>query len=164
VGLLDRFRRAQATPANTAGGWETAAWREWDCPRNVIREGHYQEALVRLCGPVGGDGYLIPVEVQLRRDPGNKFDPNAVGAFVAHEHVGHLRAEVAAQLAAACDRAGISDWIVPGVIRGGSKRAPHIGVHVWMARLLTPGPLVEIGPDLWEVFWPPGDRVAGRLK
>jgi hypothetical protein len=154
MGLLDRFRRAQATPAKTPTGWESGAWREWDCPRNVIREGHYQEVLVRLCGPVGGDGYPIPVDVLLRREPRNKYDPNAVSAHVGGQHVGCLRAEVAAQVARPCDRAGISGWAVPGLIRGGSKRAGNFGVHVWMARLLSPGPLVEIAPHLWEVWWP----------
>ena len=156
MGVLDRFRRAQATPANTPAGWESGAWLGWEPPRNVVREGHHQHALAKLCGAVCSEGYLVPVQVVLRRDPGNHHDPNAVGAFVAGEHVGHLRAEVAAQIAGACDRAGISEWVVAGLIRGGSTRAEHFGVHLWMSRLIEPGPLVEFAPDLLEVSWPPG--------
>lgn len=54
------------------------------------------------------------------------------------------------------DRAGISEWAVAGLIRGGNTQAEYFGVHLWMSRLLEPGPLVELAPDLWEVSWPPG--------
>lgn len=128
---------------------------EWECPRNVVSEGHYQAGLARLCGPVCKEGYLVPIEVLLRRDPGNRYDPNAVRAYVAGEHVGYLRDEVAAQTAESCDRAGISEWVVAGLIRGGSRRDDHFGVHLWMSRLIEPGPLVELAPDQWEVSWPP---------
>ena len=156
MGLLDRLRRAQPTPANTGAGWESDAWLGWECPRNVVRESHYQHAFAKLCGAVCSQGYLVPVAVRLRRDPGNHYDPNAVGVYVVGEQVGWLRAEVAAQIAAACDRAGISEWVVAGLIWGGSTRAEHFGVHLWMSRLLEPGPLVEFAPDLLEVSWPPG--------
>ena len=158
MGLLDRFRRPRATPANTASGWESSAWHGWEAPRNIVRESHSQHALAKLCGAVCSEGYLVPVPVRLRRDPGNHHDPNAVGAFVAGEHVGHLRAEVAAHAAAGCDRAGISSWAVAGLIRGGSTRADYFGVHLWMSRLIEPGPLVELPPALWTVSWPPGDH------
>ncbi len=156
MGLLDRFRRAQATPANTAAGWQSGAWLGWECPRNVVRESHYQHAFAKLCGPVCREGYLVPVHVRLRRDPANPSDPNAVGVYVVDEQVGWLRAEAAAQVAADCDRAGISEWAVAGLIRGGSGRADYFGVYLWMSRLTEPGPLEEFAPDLWEVSWPPG--------
>jgi hypothetical protein len=66
--------------------------------------------------------------------------------------------EFAAQLAAPLDRARCESFEVCGVIRGGSTRAKHLGVHVWLGRRFTPGPAISVADDTWQVPWPPTGR------
>jgi hypothetical protein len=165
VGLLDRFRRHVASPPNVAEGWiERQEWRSWEAPRNVVVESFYQEALHALCGGPCEAGYLIPVQVELRREPGNPHDRNAIAAYLlpSGRQIGHIRREIAASLGPVMDKLGIDVWRVAGVARGGRPRAEHIGVHLWVGRRLSAGPGMSFDPGLWEVPWPPGDRETDR--
>ena len=143
--------------------WWPTDWATWPAPRNLIAgESRYQDALQRICGERCESGYLIPVEVVLRREPQNQYDPNAMRAEVRGQHVGYLRRQIAAVVAPALDDHGIASVTVCGLIRGGSIGADMIGCHLWLDRPLG-GPTItvedidEVG-DGWRVGWPPYDR------
>jgi hypothetical protein len=152
-------RRYELAPANIAAEWSTSDdWRDWDAPRNLIRgESNYLPALRKLCGGGPRDsGYLIPVDVDLVRDPGNPYDRNAWRAEVGNHVVGYLAREVAAQLSPPADAAGCRGFRVCGLIRGGSSDTPFVGVHVWLDRRLTTGVEITFADEVGEVNWPPG--------
>jgi hypothetical protein len=74
------------------------------------------------------------------------------------EHVGYLAREMAAQLSPALDKAKCREFAVAGIIRGGSPRAPSLGVHLWLGRRLSPGPIIQVDDTLHRQFltaWPP---------
>jgi hypothetical protein len=150
-------RRGTLPAANVETDWiERAGWRAWGAPSNHIAgEASYLPALRALVGSVCDDGYCIFTPVDFIREPGNRHDRNAFRAEVGGRHIGYLRREFAAQLAPELDRARCARFGVCGVIRGGSTTAPNLGVHVWLGRRVTPGPIIEIDNDPWRVPWPP---------
>lgn len=166
MGLFDRFRRPALSEPNVGAGWQESEWLTWEAPANVVREGHYQEALVGLCGKACAEGYLIPVEVVLRREPSNPYDPNAIAVFIESVQVGHIAREVAAQIAPAVDRVGCPEWAVCGIIRGGTTRLANLGVHLWPGRRITPGPDIHLRDDTFEArSWPPSkERMAQAVR
>ncbi len=160
--VFERFRRRSTAtalaPATVAAGWDSGnAWRTWDPPSTfIVGESHYMEALLAIAGPPREEGYLLPVAVTVVREPQNPHDPNAFRIEVEGRKVGHLARHVAAQLAPPLDKAGCSEFTVCGVIRGGSFRAPNLGVHAWFDRRLTPGPDIVQQDDAGHaVKWPP---------
>ena len=146
-------------PANAPTDWPADVFRDWPAPRNlVVGESHYADAVRKLAGPPREQGYLTPVEVRFDRDPDNAYDRNAFRAAVQSLQVGHLSAELAAQLAGPLDRAGCISFSVCGVIRGGTNERPNLGVHVWLDRLLSSGPEISFSDDGGLVGnWPPRD-------
>ena len=163
MGLLDRvFRRGPVIePANVEAGWEEAGeWRRsWGCPLNVVREGFHQEHLVAMCGPPRKQGYLIPVAATLIREPENQHDRNAVRVEVDGRLVGYVRRDMASSVGPWMDKAGLSSFVLCGLIRGGATRAKTIGIHVWTDRRLSPGPEMSLKGDVdtVRVSWPPRD-------
>src|SRR4051812_23621306 len=119
---------------NVPSDWiERHAWLDWDAPRNYVAgESSYRPALAAIAGPVCKDGYCFAVPVTLIREPGNRYDPNAVRAEVSGQLIGYLRRHLAAQLAGPLDGARCSSFVVPGVVRGGAARAKNIGCHIWL--------------------------------
>jgi hypothetical protein len=160
-GVFDRFRRRafELVPANVDPRWqEDAHWRQWPSPTNfVVGESYYKEALLRLCGPPREYGYLIPLALDIVRDPQNPYDGNALRVEVDGRQVGHIARQLAAQLAPPLDSYGCQSFRVCGILRGGSTSAPHLGVHVWLDRRLTPGPEIIQRDDDARVPWPPYD-------
>jgi len=122
----------------------------------VRGEDRYQEAIRSLAGPPRKHGYLIPVAVNLSREPKNPSDEKALLAEVNGLKVGYLAREFAAQASPVMDKARCSNFVLAGLIRGGANRAKTLGVHVWTARRLSPGPGID-GIELpeFEVRWPP---------
>jgi hypothetical protein len=64
----------------------------------VVGESHYQDAIVKTLGfsPLDlmeSDRHVF--EAVLVREPGNKYDPNAIGVYSSIGQVGHLAREVA---------------------------------------------------------------------
>ncbi len=158
---LWRRRRSSLPDANVPADWiERRAWLDWEPPRNYIAgEARHLEALERIAGPTCEEGYCFAVPVEFVREPRNPYDGNAFRAEVGGYLVGHLRRHLAAQLASPLDSAGCSRFTVAGVVRGGSTSAPNLGVHVWLGRRLSPGPVIEIADDAHEVPWPPRELV-----
>jgi hypothetical protein len=147
------------SPCNVPADWaESGIWRSWDAPRNeVAGESHYLPALTSLTGRPRPSGYLKPVEVCFIREPKNPYDTNAWRVEVSGKRVGYARRALALQLASGLDGHGINTFRVCGVIRGGSDDAPNLGVHVWLDRRTTDGPVLSLGDDSYEVAWPPYD-------
>lgn len=96
----------------------------------VRGEVYYQDALAQLAGPKTEDGYDLPVDCVLIREPDNEFDANAIAVYAAQAHtdkavmVGHVNrvaAVVWAPVIDAKNAAGEQVGLV-GRIRGGWER------------------------------------------
>jgi hypothetical protein len=145
---------------------DTHVWVGWEAPRNYIAgESKYGEALTSLTGPPCDDGYCTPVVVTLIREPNNAYDPNAIRAEVSLAHVGYLRRGIASQLASPLDGARIRSLRVAGLLRGGATRAPNVGCHVWLNRVIgDDGPAIQLEDDpQWCVPWPLNARDRAHL-
>jgi hypothetical protein len=65
---------------------------------------------------------------ELRREPDNKYDPNAVAVFVDGQQIGYLKREVAERLCYLIDDpAYVAEALVNGVY-GGTPDKPSVGV------------------------------------
>ena len=59
----------------------------------------------------------------------------------------------------------VPTFTVAGVLRGGWDSQSHLGVHVWLDRLVTPGPGLELpDPDYYAVGWPPHEAELTVLQ
>jgi hypothetical protein len=79
--------------------------------------------------------------LELRRDPGNEHDPNAVAVLAGREQVGWVPRELAAELAGELD-AG-RPW--SAVVLREQRRSPRDPRH-GITMLLAPAPSVELRP------------------
>jgi hypothetical protein len=98
------------------------------------------------------------VEAKLRREPRNPIDKNAIRIEVRGELVGYLARELAEQMSPVLDKVNCREFAVAGIIRGGSSRAPSLGVHLWLGRRLSSGPNIQLDDTLTDQFliaWPP---------
>jgi hypothetical protein len=55
----------------------------------IVGESHYQEALESIAGPKDAEPHWWPVEIQLKREPTNPYDPNAVQCLIDGKLVGY---------------------------------------------------------------------------
>lgn len=150
--------KSQLSDADVPADWASSGvWRGWESPRNYVAgEDSYQPALRALATTRTPDGCCQPVTVTLIRERTNRYDANAWRAEVDGRCVGYLRRHLAEQIAGPLDRAGCTSFVVPGVLRGGSKRARSIGCHIWLDRRLAPGPSISLpSDDEYVVAWPP---------
>ena len=153
-------RRQKLADPNSPNDWASSGvWRSWDAPLNVVRgESRRQDALHAICGEPRKQGYLVPVGAKLRREPRNPADKNAIRVEVGGELVGYLARELSEQMSPVLDKFNCREFAVAGIIRGGSSRAPSLGVHLWLGRRLSPGPNIQLDDTLTEQFlpaWPP---------
>jgi hypothetical protein len=155
-------RRYKLADPNVPSDWATSdLWRSWEAPLNVVRgESRRQAVLSALCGEPRRQGYLVPVEANLRREPKNPVDKHAVRIEIQGEHVGYLARELAAQLSPALDKANCREFAVAAIIRGGSRRAQSLGVRLWLGRRLSPGPEIQLDDSFSDhseflTSWPP---------
>jgi hypothetical protein len=56
----------------------------------VVGESYYQDALDAVCGGKCEDGHQVMCQAELRPEPHNEYDKNAVGVYVDGQKVGHL--------------------------------------------------------------------------
>src|SRR4051794_18049501 len=118
MGLIDRFhRRASGPPieleaVRLAGGAHVS----------VVGESHYQEAIVKTISLSALD-LLEPdqrvFQAVLVREPGNKYDPNAIGVYSSVGQVGHLSREAALEYGCIFEeiaRQGASAGVCEGLI------------------------------------------------
>jgi len=160
------WRKRIAIPEpNVPADWiERSLWQLWGPPSNHIAgEASYQTALATIVGATCNTGYCVPVPVTFIREPDNPYDRNACRAELHGVRIGYIRREFASQISPVLDEARCTRFGVCGVVRGGSLRAPNLGVHVWLDRRLTPGPSITVADDPWVAAWPPTGREVVRL-
>lgn len=153
-------KRIEILEANTPPDWiERKEWLNWGAPLDLVRgESYRQKALQQFAGKPRSNGYLVPVCVQLSREPSNKHDPNAIKVEIEDNHVGYIAREVAAKLAFVMDATHIQSIAVAGLIRGGNFKTPSLGVHIWIDKWLSKAPLININKTSlaqYQVSWPP---------
>jgi len=96
---------------------------------DVVGEGHYQEALISIAGPKTKHGLNeglddLPVMIQLKREPTNPYDKNAVQCLIEGKLVGYIDRQDAPALQDVLrqrEKKGLKAE-VPGYIIGGWKR------------------------------------------
>jgi hypothetical protein len=156
-------KKIEILEANTSPDWiENEEWRKWEAPLDLVRgESYRQKALQQFAGKPRSNGYLVPVCVQLVREPSNKYDPNAIKAEIGGSHVGYIAKEIAAKLASAMDATNIQSFAIAGLIRGGSFKAPSLRVHIWLNKRLSQAPIININKTYltqYQVSWPPHEN------
>jgi len=104
----------------------------------VVGESQYQDALLRITGGKTEQGHRLRVSAELRRDPRNEFDRNAVMVLVKGQAVGYLNRELAQSwnpaLAKFKNRFEVPADIVGGWDRGDGDTG-HFGVQIWLPDL-----------------------------
>lgn len=98
----------------------------------VKGESHYQGALSKICGGKTQDGHNLDVVAELRPEPTNNFDPNAVAVLISGRQVGYLPKEQAAKLQSKIHQ--LSSTQKRGIgcraqVVGGWDRGPHEQGH-----------------------------------
>lgn len=96
---------------------------------DVVGEGHYQAALISIAGPKTKQGLNeglddLPVMIELKREPTNPYDRNAVQCLIEGKLVGYIGREEAPLLQDMLrqrEKHGLKAE-VPGYIIGGWKR------------------------------------------
>ena len=155
-----RFRSRTSPPTGRTIALATVGTTE----QSHRGRGELSDALAAVVGATCDAATGIPVPVAFIREPENPYDRNACRAELQGERIRYLRRELAAHLAPALDSARCPLFEVCGVVRGGSPRAPNLGVHVSLDRLLTPGPSITVTDDPWVAAWPPTGREVVRLR
>ena len=148
-------------PANVPADWRVSeVSRTWEAPVNVVHgESFHQEALWLIVGgKPARDGKLMAVEANLIRESWNPHGAEAIRVETCEIEAGHVAKEVVLQLSPILDSAGCAQFGLAGIIRGGSKDAPLLGLHLWLGRRVSPGPELWIkgDPGSLRVPWPPG--------
>jgi HIRAN domain len=147
---------------NVPPNWiETELWRSWARPYSAVSgELHYADELRALTGPPRPNGYLMPVDVTLCREPENPYDSNAIRAEIGDAHVGYIAKEQAERMAPLMDGLQCSECRVAGIVRGGSIEHPNLGVMLWGTRRLSDAPSFSFKMR-GVPRWPP-DEDEGR--
>jgi hypothetical protein len=121
---------------------ETGSFLARDAPRLTERG-------LRVAGVAGAERFhpevlasdaLAPGRpLELRRDPGNEHDPNAIGVYAGGAHAGFVPREIAAEIAPSLDAGEPWSAVVLREQRA-SPRDPRTGVTM----LLAPAPAIEL--------------------
>lgn len=91
-----------------------------DYAADIVGESHYQDNLHMICGGYSPDGHEFYCKAELRHEPSNPYDSNAVAVYIRGRKVGHVPAHAASEVAAALDgRTGK----IEAVVVGGWKRS-----------------------------------------
>ena len=126
MGILDRFRRTpDAATAQPPIEPPPARLTLYEGPGiDVVGEFYYQDALEAICGRPCSQGYMLDVIAELRREPNNPHDRNAVAVIIDGRKVGHLSREDAPLFHRAVDRATREHGVATcrAQIRGGWDR------------------------------------------
>ena len=123
--------------ASTPPNWRDLDPDSWERAAPVVRgESFYQTALVQMFGGPRPEGHRHLVDVELVRDPSNRYDSNAVKALVLGQLVGHLRRDMAAVVAGKMDAQGIQTIVVAGEVVGAFRDGASYGVRIWERRVI----------------------------
>jgi hypothetical protein len=165
MGFVDRFKQVVADVSGTnrlrivepnAGPDLDGEWLRGRFSTMVVGGSNYVEGFVKAYSPVvwpeGAKRIQREVRdmitLELRRDPGNTYDPNAIAVWSLGSPrapyswlAGYLKREVAAKVAPVVDEVGLRSWRHPAELRGTvSLQGSTFGVTVLPGRLLTRGP------------------------
>ncbi|MFN0146594.1 MAG: hypothetical protein ACKVT1_08795 [Dehalococcoidia bacterium] len=118
----------------------TAGKATLDEPRRLRRldcvgESKFQDALVAIAGGKRRESQQIETNAEVRREPDNAFDANAIQVFIAGKLVAYLPRELAAQYAPRFDAKSLGGMPCPAEIRGGWRDGGgegSFGVRVWL--------------------------------
>jgi len=157
------FKRIKIAEANILPNCiDSEEWRNWNAPLDLVRgESYRQKALQQFAGKPRSNGYLVPVCVQLSREPSNKNDPNAIKVEIEENHVGYIAKKVATELAFMMDASNIRTFTVAGIIRGGNFKTPNLEVQIWLDKRLSMAPLINVNETHWTQYqasWPPHEH------
>lgn len=111
-----------------------------DFDQEVVGESHYQAALSAICGGKTASGHELECIAQLRLQPTNPHDRNAVQVLIHGRVVGYLPRRDAASFSRWAARRGFEyrTFEAPAVIVGGFERkgrqdaSGHFGVRLRM--------------------------------
>lgn len=82
--------------------------RESRLAREIVGESHYQHALADICGGKTPEGHLFACRAELRPEPDNPHDSNAVAVFIQDHKVGYLPKQSAKRYGKAFGAASVS--------------------------------------------------------
>ena len=102
---------------------------------DCVGESKFQDALVAIAGGKRRDSQYIETNAEVRREPANTYDANALQVFIAGKLVAYLPRELAAKYAPRFDAKGITALACPAEIRGGWRDRDgegSFGVRVWL--------------------------------
>jgi len=104
---------------------------EGKCRVKVVGESNYQPALLSVVGIERVDGrVLLECSADLKPEPSNPYDSNAIRVEIERERVGYLSRDDAVAYASVVGR-GVR---CPAVIAGGGDDLSHqmLGVSLWL--------------------------------
>lgn len=94
---------------------------------DVVGEGSYQEALLRIAGGYSRDGHRITIPAVLRPEPENLHDQYAVAVLIDRQKIGYLPAEKAKLFREKVPE--LKDFRCGAVILGGWRTNQHDSGH-----------------------------------
>jgi hypothetical protein len=131
------FKRRPPSPFTVSVQIYTGS--EW---LEVKGESAFQTVLESIAGPKCEDGYNLPVDVVLIREPDNQYDPNAIAVYATDPRtnqaakVGFVVKPLAEKLAPVLDEKNAAGETVgmEGYIRGGWQRGNGDEGHygIWL--------------------------------
>lgn len=112
-------RPEQKAPTQQETDMPHIHWRTGSYPMDVVGESYYQDALTAICGPHSRTGHEQEYLAELRRDPSNRYDSNAVGVWIMGRKVGHLGRDQAGRVSEQMDAASLAVVACDAQVRGG---------------------------------------------
>ncbi|OWU80448.1 HIRAN domain-containing protein [Phaeobacter sp. 22II1-1F12B] len=102
-----------------------------DFSADIVGESHYQDNLHMICGGYSPNGHELYCSAELRHEPSNPVDSNAVAVYIRGRKVGFVPAYIAPEISAALNGRIAK---IEAVIVGGWKRSDtdvgHFGVRL----------------------------------
>jgi len=140
---LDQHPDDDVPPSAVAAAPATTDWianNEWqasDAPLHVVvGTSLHEQAFHKIAGTPRPGGRTLMCLSEMRREPDNQHDDNAIAVDIDRHHVGYVTGEVAEIIAPALDTRGRAVHLVgiPTVVNGGWSDAPNVGVWSWLDR------------------------------
>lgn len=99
----------------------------------IVGESRYQAELASIAGPKDSEGKWFECEADIRPEPENPYDRNALAVYIWQKKVGYFSRDDAEAWSAAMYRNGIHGFTCDAVITGGWKNnrdEGHYGVRL----------------------------------
>jgi HIRAN domain len=128
---LARPPRLKVIDPGRSSTWARRGRLRIDC----VGESRYQDVLGEIAGGKRAESQYIETNAEIRREPGNLYDANAIQVLVGGQLVAYLPKEEAALYAPVMDARGLRAAPCPAEIRGGWRDETDegsFGVVVWL--------------------------------